>query len=614
MSRASVIRFVCPALLCLLALLGFASDASAQLTQSFYNITGIETKVLPNAVRITIQTDGDVKLGVDFKEYLKIVGESFSDNIQVNGMQAKRSFVLRFAGARQKIPAFTEIAAYPVDSAVVRLSREKFAFPYFEDDDDPTQDGSGTPGVDLEIRFYVPIQVSYFTFRFDQYYGWNFSYPVVLKPREASIVVAPDHRSVVITVITDRVEQYRNPNALRRSAPEKWKHSLRVTGDEKRIKVEALHATLAETLTEIARVSGLSLQAQPDAAETDVNVFLPERSVEANLQTLAGGLGLTLTAQTPEQGGGFLVGRFGTTLPSERLPLTNLSADAARLLFPDFLLPYLRVDTERNALIATGSPALLTRLRQDTAVLDRSLVQVRVEAQAYELSYPEEAAYVLQGAINDGRVGWDTDAGQVTVALQPEQKESLKVRLNALIAKGRARLVARPYLTVVSGHSGTLFFGQTRFISILTNDYGGQTAQVIPLPVGTTLNVTPTTAGGDSDILLDLRPRFSTVDAIEAGTGLPTVGIREVNAFLRVRPGDTILVGGLNTQTESRSRNAIGFLNKVPLLKDLFASRRRSATNVSLLILVTAQSLKPGSVTAPVSSSVDTGSQKDKTR
>ncbi|MBC8135942.1 MAG: hypothetical protein H8F28_08670, partial [Fibrella sp.] len=506
-------RSVYPVLFCLLVLLGGVGRASAQLTQSFYNITGIETKVLPNAVRITIQTDGDVKLGVDFKEYLDVVGDNFEDNIQVNGMNARRSFRLRFAGARQKIPAFTEIAAYPVDSAVVRLSREPLVFPFFENGDDPTQDGSGTPGVDLEIRFYVPIQVSYFTFRFDDYYGWNFSYPVVLKPGEASIVVAPDNRSVVITVITDRVEQYRNPDRIRRSPADKWNHSLRVTGDEKQIKVEALHATLAETLTEIARVSGLSLQAQPDAAEADVNVFLPARSAEDNLRTLTSGLGLTLTARLPEQGGGFLVGRFGTSLSSERLPLVNLSADAARLLFPDFLLPYLRVDTELNALIATGSPALLARLKKDTALLDRAPVQVRVEAQAYELSYPEEDAYILRGTINDGRVGFDSDAGQVTVALQSDQKESLEVRLNALIAKGRARLVARPHLTVMSGKRGTLFFGQTRFISILTNNYGGQTAEVIPLPVGTTLTVTPTTAGGDTDILLDLRPRFSTVDA-----------------------------------------------------------------------------------------------------
>ncbi len=597
-------RLAYPVVFYLLALLGFVSRASAQLTQSFYNITAIETKVLPNAVRITIQTDGDVKLGVDYKEFL---------DFEVDVPLAKRVFRLRFAGARQKIPAFTEIAAYPVDSAVVLLSRDPFAFPFFEDGDDPTQDGSGTPGVDLEIRFYVPIQVSYFTFRFDGYEGWNFSNPVVLKPREASIVVAPDHRSVVITVITDRAEQYRNPERMRRSPPENWKRNLRVTGDEKRVSVEALHATLDETLTEIARVSGLSLQAQPDAAETDINVFLPDRPLEENLRKLTGGLGLTLTARLPEQGGGFLVGRFGTTLPSERLPLANLSADAARLLFPDFLLPYLRVDAERNALIATGSPNLLARLRRDVAALDRPPVQVRVEAQAYELSYPEEAAYILRGTVNGGRVGFDSDAGQVTVALQEGQKETLQVRLDALIAKGRARLVARPYLTVMSGKRGTLFFGQTRFLSVLRNNYGGQTVEIIPLPIGTTLAVTPTTAGGENDILLDLHPRFSTVDAIEAGTGLPTVGIREVNAFLRVRPGDTVLVGGLNTRTESRSRNTPAFFRNIPLLKDLFSSRRRTATDVSLLILVTARSLPPGAATDSVSAAPDAGIQKEAT-
>ncbi len=575
-------------MLCLLAFLAPVA-ARAQLARSFYNITGIETKVLPNAVRITIQTDGDAKLGVDVKEFATVVGTS-SDDFYVTDALPKTSLRLRFAGARQKIPAFTEIGAYPVDSAVVRLSRDKLAFPLFEDGSDPTQDGSGTPGVDLEIRLYVPIKVTYFTLRFDRYYpGWTLSYPAVLNPLEASIVVAPDNRSVVITVMTDRVETARNEGRLRRSPPEGWRHRLAVTGDAGRMSVDALHATLGETLTEIARVSGLSLEAQPDAVEADVSSFLPESTPEASLRSLTRGLGLTLTARTPTEGGGYLVGRFGTSLLTERLPVRNIAASLARSLFPDVLLPYLHVDTEGNALIATGSPALIARLRHDIAVVDRPSAQVRVEAQAYELSYPEEAAFVISGAVDDGRVGWDGDAGQITVALKAGQQKSVRARLQALITKGRAWLAARPELVVTSGKTGTLFIGQTRYITIRVNNYGGTTATILPLMVGTTLKVTPTTSGEGGAVLLDLQPNFSTVDSIEAGTGLPTLGIRQVNSLIRVQPGDSVLIGGLEERTSSRARNAARPFDSVPFLKDVLASRHDQVTRVSLVIFVSAR-------------------------
>jgi len=96
---------------------------------------------------------------------------------------------------------------------------------------------------------------------------------------------------------------------------------------------------------------------------------------------------------------------------------------------------------------------------------------------------------------------------------------------SALRARGRAKLVASPFVTALSGQRGTLFLGQTRYIRILQNRYGGQISQALPLQIGTTLSVTPRGGEGNDDVLLDIAPRVSTVDEIEAETGLPTLGI-----------------------------------------------------------------------------------------
>src|SRR5687768_5255236 len=94
--------------------------AWAQLAQSFYNVTGVKTDILPNAVRVTIETDGNVQLGMDLLDLADFgaTGDTFE-------IKPTRKFRLRFSGAKAKIPAFVEIGKYPVDAVNVSLARDR---------------------------------------------------------------------------------------------------------------------------------------------------------------------------------------------------------------------------------------------------------------------------------------------------------------------------------------------------------------------------------------------------------------------------------------------------------------------------------------------------------
>jgi Flp pilus assembly secretin CpaC len=137
-------------------------------------------------------------------------------------------------------------------------------------------------------------------------------------------------------------------------------------------------------------------------------------------------------------------------------------------------------------------------------------------------------------------------------------------------------LVAKPFVLVASGESGSLFSGQNRFITVLRRRRGQQNAEALKLPIGYGLNVTPRVGGTekDAEILLELNPSVSTVDEIEAGTGLPTLALREVSTTVRLRPGDSVIIAGLEINTEAEAR------------RGLFAARpaRRDAHRHSSLI------------------------------
>ena len=83
------------ALLLCLPMVGYA-----QLAQSFYSITNIKTDVLPNAIRITVETDGNVEMGVEVYDFLDL-----GTNNDRFSLLPLRRFRLRFIGAKAKIPA-----------------------------------------------------------------------------------------------------------------------------------------------------------------------------------------------------------------------------------------------------------------------------------------------------------------------------------------------------------------------------------------------------------------------------------------------------------------------------------------------------------------------------
>jgi type II secretory pathway component GspD/PulD (secretin) len=262
------------------------------------------------------------------------------------------------------------------------------------------------------------------------------------------------------------------------------------------------------------------------------------------------------------------------------LPLRHLTPQQARLLFPDFLLPILRADLEHNALIVTGTPELVARIRRDLAVLDQPRAQVRVEATVWELSSQNDVDFALRAARAHGR--WretlDTATGEISVGIAPEQRRSLTVTIEALAANRRARLVARPFVVVTSGERGTLFSGQSRFVRVIKQRGDQQDAEAIELQIGYSLSVRPV-VGAAEFVTLELNPRVSTVDALEDFTRLPTLGIREANMVARVRPDDAVLVAGLDSELDFSTQGRT-------LLP---ASRRRDRAQTHLIILVTAR-------------------------
>jgi hypothetical protein len=543
----------------------------AQLATSFYNVTGIETQVLPNAVRVTIRTDGTLRFGGDLSEWI---------NFEPFALKPTTSFRVRLVGARAKLPAFVNIGTYPVEAAVITPGRVDMVNPYFGDN----VSSQTEPRVDVELRFFVPVRVQRFALDDNE----QITFSRVLNALETSVELGQDRSSIIITVVPDRTD-FNAIERLRRSPQEAHNHRLAITpvGNpaSTQFRVDVLHTPLPQLLDAAAQAMNLRFIDETRSDGADVSLFLPSATPEEFLRAL-GTYDLVISPGPDART--FSIGR-GTSLPQQRITLRNLAPERARLLLPDFLLPVLRTDQENSSLLISASPAVVQRVRSDLARLDLPRPQVRVEATAWEFASPEEMRSAILTAYTGSRDfgAFDTATGAFSVQIGPNEARAFRLRIEALVARGQVRLAAKPSVVVASGETGTLFLGQTRFVQVLQQSGGVTEPRALRLQIGYTLTVTPR-AGAAEDITLNLSPRISTVDEVEVGSGLPTLGIREASSVVRVRPDDAVIVGGLDADLafEARGRS---LPSRIPLLGRLFRSRRSSRSQTATLLLVTAR-------------------------
>lgn len=541
-------------------------SARAQLANNFINVTAIKVKTLPNAVQIRVETDGSVLFGTDLQDFI-----DFDAGFVPQQTQSLR---LRIVRARAKLPTFVPLETYPVDGAVVTLGTENFVSPFFGN-------GSGNendPRVQVELRFAAPIKIR----NFDD----DINFGGILGPLEASVQTSNDRRAIVITIITDRADSLATTRLNRSPRAARQNRLSLIPLPQGHFDLEALHTPLRDVLDTLAQATGTKYLAREEVAATEISLVLPEATPEELLSALEIGYGLGFR----DEDGTIVVGRGNEFFTARSFALQNLSPDATRLLFPDFLLPYLRADRENNGLIASLTPILVKKIAADLAKLDVPRAQFEVQVEAWELASTVDVnqTIALSRSVGSDAQTIDFGAGTTSIRVQSGLSAKLTATLNLLSARGRARLVAAPHVTAISGAKGTLFLGQTRYIKILQNRSGGQTAQALPLQIGTTLTVTPRGNDADGDILLDITPRVSTVDDIEAATGLPTLGIREVSSYVRVPEGQTLILSGLDFNFDSRIADKT--------LK-IFPSKRQSSERRALLILVKAHRLNTAPTT-----------------
>jgi general secretion pathway protein D len=104
---------------------------------------------------------------------------------------------------------------------------------------------------------------------------------------------------------------------------------------------------------------------------------------------------------------------------------------------------------------------------------------------------------------------------------------------------------------------------------------------------GVILKVTPRVNRGGM-VMLDISQEVSEVaSATTTGIQSPTIQERKINSSVAVQDNETIVLGGLISDSRTQTHTGIPYLQDVPVLGNLFRDTGDNKTRTELMVLIT---------------------------
>ncbi len=294
------------------------------------------------------------------------------------------------------------------------------------------------------------------------------------------------------------------------------------------------------------------------------------------------------------------------------------------------VLPGLRIaaDVSNNSLVIYASQENYRLIERTLAQLDRPQLQVAIHATIAEVTLNNNlqfgVEYYLQGSsigvgfntlIGSGAnaaASASTSTSTTTSAATSAVSQMLSavlpggnlllgassnpwVVINALRTVTDVKVLSSPSVVVLDNQFATMLVGdqvpvETGTANVLAATTSASSTVVNSINyinTGVILRVLPR-VNINGNVILDVEQEVSGVENnANAASLTPTVSQRQIKSSIAVASGQTVLLGGLITETQQRSRNGIPVLEELPGgVGNLFSTDGRSTQRTEIIIFI----------------------------
>ncbi len=375
-----------------------------------------------------------------------------------------------------------------------------------------------------------------------------------------------------------------------------------------------------DTITKIYTLSYISLQGI-GSAQSELNSIMPQdvSYSSSSSTTTDTGLGLgTMGTSTDSYSGG-----------------AEITAIVKSMLSP---VGKIAVDPRTNKLIITDVAEVFPQVENILAELDIKPPQILIEAQIVEVSKTSGLSLGFEYGGDGGTLvtmtgpsrvvdfdyikgngvkGWnfifptkeqinsdsgssEGDSGSSSSSSSDSEASdegglldfgAFNIVLKSLLTRGEAKYLGKPKVVTLNNKTATITtstdatVGQTMSQSGSGSGEGMTTTSAERKRVGLTLQVTPQ-VNREGYVTLYVQPSYS--DVVSSGFDFSKdTTTRAASTLVRVKNGQTVVIGGLLTSRETDQTRKVPLLGDIPILGWLFTSKTKSKNTTDLVIFIT---------------------------
>lgn len=268
--------------------------------------------------------------------------------------------------------------------------------------------------------------------------------------------------------------------------------------------------------------------------------------------------------------------------------------------------PVFQADEGTNAVIIHGRPQRMDEYVELIRRLDVQPVLVELEATIIDVSSDSIDSLGIDWSVRGSKGSFGVaqpnggSSGTFTLStLWSNAGRELMARIDALSARGKARVIAKPKVLGVANRPAVM--REKRVVTVKVA--GNLEANLYQVEAGTLLQVTPQITSVPDNGGVSRRIKLSLY--IEDGNfetdrvdNVPIVKRTEIMTEAHVGEGESLLIGGITTTSQSSQRDEVPVLGRVPVLGGLFRHTNEQAGQTERLFLISPRVIREPSLAA----------------
>lgn len=170
--------------------------------------------------------------------------------------------------------------------------------------------------------------------------------------------------------------------------------------------------------------------------------------------------------------------------------------------------------------------------------------------------------------------------------------EDIYIQVEAAASSGKVKVIQRPRIQTSHATPAQLFIGST--VPYVTSTYygggfgGGPSSSYQQLKVGIGLNVTPF-INQEGLVVMKIEETIDELDGtttIEGVGAVPNTKSSSLSAEIAVRDGESVILGGIVRNSDTKNNSGVPYLKDIPLLGYLFRSSTSAKKRQESIVLM----------------------------